>query len=197
MHLNLKQPIMKTAHYFQLQSMSVCLAVLLMARPVLAISEADSWVVENRYIKLEMIARTPEQMAAFYEARGFPKTAIRELSQMCFITVGLTNKSRDVIWMKLANWKFISKQGPLKRFHRNELKARWRQIGLAQQYQSTFRWTLIPEVLDYRPDEREGGNIVLQRTGEPFSLQAQFVVGAEQQGETIAVQIDDVRCAED
>jgi len=188
---------MKTAEYFQIQSMSVCLAALLMAEAVSAAPATNNWVVENKYIKLEMIARTPEQMAAFYEARGFPKVAIRELGQMCFITTSLRNKSRDVIWMNLANWKFITKQGPLKRFHRNELKARWQQIGLAQQYQSTFRWTLIPEVLDYRPDEREGGNIVLQRTDEPFSLQAQFVMGAEQQGETLSVQIDNLRCAED
>jgi len=197
MHLNLKQPIMKTAHYFQIQSMIVCLATLLMAESVLAAPIRSNWVVENEYIKLEMIARTPEQMAAFYEARGFPKTAIRELGQMCFITTSLKNKSRDVIWMKLANWKFTGKQGPLKRFHRNELKARWQQIGLAQQYQSTFRWTLIPEVLDYRPDEREGGNIVLQRTDQPFSLQAQFIMGAEQDGKRLSVKIGDLRCAQD
>ncbi len=197
MHLNDKQRIMKTANYVQIRFISGCLLALFMAEPILSAPAKNTWVVENKYIKLEMIARTPEQMAAFYEARGFPKAAIRELAQMCFITTSLKNKSRDVIWMKLANWKFTGKLGPLKRFHRNELKARWQQIGLAQQYQSTFRWTLIPEVLDYRPDEREGGNIVLQRTDEPFSLQAQFVMGAEQDGKRLSVKIDDLRCAED
>ena len=188
---------MKTANYVQIRFISGCLLALFMAEPILAAPAKNTWVVENKYIKLEMIARTPEQMAAFYEARGFPKAAIRELARMCFITTSLKNKSRDVIWMKLANWKFTGKQGSLKRFHRNELKARWQQIGLAQQYQSTFRWTLIPEVLDYRPDEREGGNIVLQRTGKPFSLQAQFVMGTEQDGKHLSVKIDDLRCAED
>ncbi|VAX13294.1 hypothetical protein MNBD_GAMMA24-1586 [hydrothermal vent metagenome] len=188
---------MKTAHYFQIRSILVCLTALLIAEPVLAIPAQNKWVVENQYIKLVMIARTPEQMAAFYEARGFPKTAIQALGQMCFITTSLRNKSQKVIWMTLANWKFTSKQGPLKRFHRNELKARWQKIGLAQQYQSTFRWTLIPEVLDYRPGEREGGNFVLQRTAEPFSFQAQFAIGAEEDGQSFSVQIKDLRCAED
>lgn len=188
---------MKTAHYIQIQSMLVCLTALLMAGPLLAVPAQNKWVVENKYIKLVMIARTPEQMAAFYEARGFPKTVIRELDKMCFITTSLRNKSQDVIWMKLANWKFTSKQGSLKRFHRNELKARWQKIGLAQQYQSTFRWTLIPEVLDYHPGEREGGNIVLQRTGEAFSFQAQFVIGAKDDGKSLSVQINNLRCAED
>jgi len=188
---------MKIANYFQIRFIAASLPALFMGGLVLAAPSKDNWIVENKYIKLEMIARTPEQMAAFYEARGFPKTAIRELGQMCFITVRLTNKSHDVIWMKLDNWKFTSKQGRLKRFHRNELKARWQQIGLAQQYQSTFRWTLIPEVLDYRPDEREGGNIVLQRTAEAFSFQAQFVMGAEEDGRSISIRINNLRCAED
>ncbi len=197
MHLNLKRLTMKTANYFRIQYILIYFASLLMAGSAFALPEATRWVVENEHIKLEMIARTPEQMAAFYEARGFPKTAIQELNQMCFITTGVTNKSREVIWMKLANWTFTNKQGSLKRFHRNELKARLQKTDLAQQYLSTFRWTLIPETLDYRPEEREGGNIVLPGTSEPFNLHAAFVMGDEKTGKRISIELNDLRCAKD
>jgi len=197
MYFNLKRLIMKTANYFRTHYILVYVASLLMAGSAFAQSEATSWVVENKHIKLEMIARTPEQMAAFYEARGFPKTAIQELKQLCFITTGVTNKSHEIIWMKLANWQFTTKQGSLKRFHRNELKARLQKTDLAQQYLSTFRWTLIPETLDYRPEEREGGNIVLPATAEVFSLHAEFVMGAEKTGKHISIQLNNLRCAKD
>ncbi len=188
---------MKTSHYFQIRFISVCVFIFFITGPVRAVPESGKWVVENKQIKLEMIARTPEQMAAFYEARGFPRKVLDEVKKMCFITVGVTNKSRDIIWMRLANWTFSLPQGSLKRFHRNELKARWQQFGLAQRHQSTFRWTLIPEVLDYRPEEHEGGNIVLPRTGSSFSLRAEFVMGANEQGKHISIQLNDLRCTED
>jgi hypothetical protein len=63
--------------------------------------------------------------------------------------------------------------------------------------QSTFRWTLLPEALDFRPDESEGGNITLERTAESFALEARFAVGADRTGGDIEVRLDGLHCAED
>jgi hypothetical protein len=63
--------------------------------------------------------------------------------------------------------------------------------------QSTFRWTLLPEVLDFRPDEAEGGNVTLERTGKAFALEARFAIGTDRKGGDIEVRIDGLRCAED
>jgi len=199
MHLNGQPQIMNAMRYFRIPSLSMCLAALFMTTSAWAASAPDEIrVAENAYLRLEMIARTPEQMAAFYEARGFPKAAIHELDRFCFITTSVTNKTREVIWMRLANWIFTDKEGQvLKRVHRKDLLARLQKIGLAQQYRSTFRWTLIPEVLDYRPEEREGGNIALPRTTKPFHLKAEFVMGAKEEGKHIFVELDDLRCVED
>ena len=62
--------------------------------------------------------------------------------------------------------------------------------------QSTFRWTLIPETLDYLPGEHEGGNIVLTFTKEPISVTATFATGENKQGEKISITIDKLFCAE-
>jgi len=141
--------------------------------------------------------RTPNQMAAFYEARGFPQNMVETLKGYCFITVGIRNKSRDVIWLEQDNWRFVSAEGEVERMHRNRWKELWTAMAVPQAAQSTFRWTLLPEELDFRPDEGEGGNVVLKRTDGPFSLMARFVIGEDKQGGAVDVRIDGVRCAND
>jgi hypothetical protein len=70
-------------------------------------------------------------------------------------------------------------------------------MGIQLSKQSTFRWTLIPETLDYLPGEHEGGNIILPFTDKPISLTATFATGGNKQGETITITTDKLFCAED
>lgn len=148
-------------------------------------------------LELHLTPRTPEQMAAFYEARGFPATMIEVLERQCFITVRIRNNSDDVIWLELANWRFESGGRPLPRLHRQEWKARWAAMNIPLASQSTFRWTLLPETLDFQPDEEEGGNIILPRVTEPIRLRAEFASGADKRGPVIRFAYDELRCAED
>ena len=62
-------------------------------------------------------------------------------------------------------------------------------------FQSTFRWTLLPETLELFPDEQEGGNVVLVQNDNTFSLQADFAVGKNASEGNIAAFIDNLRCA--
>jgi hypothetical protein len=136
-------------------------------------------------------------MAAFYEGRGFPGRAIELTRTACFFTIGLHNKTQDILWLDTANWQFQTAAGPLTRITREEWKQRWQQLGLALPYQSTFRWTLLPTTLDFQADESEGGNITLPRTDKAFSLRAAFATGKDKQGPRIEVEMTDLRCAED
>ena len=154
-------------------------------------------VIKTRELKIGFIARTPNQMASFYEARGFPKAMRDVLKKQCFITVGIKNNSHTKIWLDLADWKFSADGKPLKREHRDYWKKRWQAMGMPLNKQSTFRWTLIPETLDYLPGEREGGNIVLPFTDKPISLTATFATGENKQGKTLTITTDKLFCAED
>ncbi len=69
------------------------------------------------------------------------------------------------------------------------------QIPLPKQ--STFRWTLLPEQLDYQPDEQEGGNIILPRVSTPITLEARFASGNNKQGPVINYRNDKLQCAYD
>ena len=178
---------------------SLLLILLLAALPLgpLQAAKPDRRVYENSMLKLVVIPRSPQQMAAFYEGRGFPAKAIALTRSVCFFTIGLHNKTQDILWLDTGNWQFQAATGPLQRITRESWQQRWQQFGLAQSYRSTFRWTLLPAALDFQADEREGGNITLPRTKQAFSLQASFATGADKQGPRIEVLIKDLRCAED
>lgn len=159
--------------------------------------QARERVYEDAWLKIRLIARTPQQMAAFYEGRGFPPRMIELIASKCFITVGIRNKSADILWHELDRWRFTGTRGRIDRVQRAWWKAQWRAMNAPMPSQSTFRWTLLPERLDFRPDEAEGGNLVLPREKGPFTLEAYFLAGADRAGEAIRARLENLHCAED
>ena len=154
-------------------------------------------IVKTPELEIDFTPRTPNQISSFYEARGFPKEMLDVLRKQCFITVGIQNNSDATIWMNLSNWEITADGKPLKREHRDYWKQRWQDMDMPMSKQSTFRWTLLPETLDYLPNEREGGNIILPFTDKPVSIKATFAYGADMTGKTITINTDKLFCAED
>lgn len=152
--------------------------------------------VNTEQIEIQLAPRTPNQLMSFYEARGFPSEMIDILSRQCFITVRIHNKSKEIIWHDLANWQFSHNSKPLTREHRNYWLDKWRSMNVPQASISTFRWTLIPETLDYLPDEEEGGNIILPRVQGPISVKASFATGDDKQGDVLSIEYNELYCAE-
>jgi len=148
-------------------------------------------------LTVRLTPRTPQQIAAFYIARGFNENMVNVLRQQCFITISIKNTSQQVIWLDLSNWQFRNSDGEIKRLDRNYWFTRWQGMKISLAHQSTFRWTLLPEQLDFRPGEREGGNIILPRDNKAISVQARFATGADKGGSPILVKLDNIRCAED
>lgn len=170
---------------------------VLAARPVLADSAADPGVFNSPQLRITLTPRSAEQMAGFYEARGFSRDMIEVLHNTCYITVGIENKSTDILWLDLAQWRFTDSEGAITRLDRDYWHALWTKQDIPLAHQSTFRWTLLPEQLDFRPAEREGGNITLPRHKRPMRITAQFAGGADRSGKAIEVHFDNVLCAED
>jgi len=65
------------------------------------------------------------------------------------------------------------------------------------EHQSTFRWTLLPEILDFQPEEREGGNIILPRSDQPMQIHASFPTRADKSGDPLTVIFNNIKCAKD
>lgn len=155
------------------------------------------WTFRQPGLTIRLTPRTPDQMAAFYEARGFPESMVAASRDACFFTVGIHNTSDRIVWLDLDRWRFTGAAGAVRRLDRGWWKARWEALDAPLPSQSTFRWTLLPESLDFRPDEREGGNITLPRSGDTLRVEARFATGADKHGDAIVMTLDGLRCAED
>lgn len=154
-------------------------------------------VIKQETITVELTPRSPDQMGSFYEARGFPKEMLEVLRKQCFVTIGIHNTGKEKIWFDLRNWRFSANGKPLVRAHRDAWKKRWQKMGIPLSKQSTFRWTLIPESLDYLPGEKEGGNILLPYTSGYITVDAVLETGINHEGNSIHLHIDNLYCAED
>ena len=161
-----------------------------------AVAATQPLAVSNEQIEIQFAPRTPDQLMSFYEARGFPAEMIDILRQQCFITLRIHNKSKEKIWHDLANWQFSHNGKPLAREPRNYWLDKWQAMNMPPASISTFRWTLIPEALDYLPDEEEGGNIILPRVKGPISVKARFATGDDKQGAALTIEYNELYCAE-
>lgn len=165
----------------------------LLAWPVLALA-ADARVTREG-LDFYISARTPEQTSAFYSARGLPLAAVQEIAKACFLTVGVHNRSADIVWLKLAAWRFADARGhAVARIHRAEWNARWRALQAPPGAQATFGWTQLPESRDLQPDETAGGNVPVVPPQGEFTLIAQFPTGAAGTGKPIEIVVPNLSC---
>lgn len=143
-------------------------------------------------------ARTPEQINAFYSARGLPLIAVQAIAQSCFLTVGLHNRGADTVWLNLAAWRFSDASGrELKRISLEEWRARLRALQAPLAAQATFGWTQLPEMRDMQPDETVGGNVPLVPPPGTFTLTARFPTGAAGTGKPIEIRVPGLSCPRD
>jgi len=152
-------------------------------------------VYKSKQLQVSLSPRKPEQMAAFYEGRGFSKEMINLLKQQCFITVGIHNKSNDIIWHDLSNWTFQTAGKTINDYERSHWKQLWKKMKIPMAHQSTFRWTLLPPELDFRPNEHEGGNIIFPYTETEILLTAEFRTKSDKTGKPIKITINNIFCA--
>jgi hypothetical protein len=150
--------------------------------------------IEHDDLLVVLRPHAPEQMAAFYEARGFPQEALDLITKTCFVTVHIENRSRQVIWLDMDEWKFISRGKPLQRLDRDYWEAQWDNINLRQASRSTFGWTQLPQLRDLQPDEPVGGNIVFPGNTERFNMTLNLPTGNDRRGKLITLHFREIDC---
>ncbi len=174
--------------------LTIVFGFLVFSASVYAADEKSPPGFENAQLRLQLFSWSTDQMSAFFEARGFPTAMIETLSAYCFFTASIKNKRDDVLQLNLADWRFVSQDGELRRIPRSQWPPLWEAMGIPLASQSTFRWMLLPETLHFYPHEREGGNIVLKKTSVFFSLQARFGLGGNT--EPVIVNVGNLQCAD-
>ncbi|MDH5446036.1 MAG: hypothetical protein OEY52_10790 [Gammaproteobacteria bacterium] len=173
------------------------LLIILVISPITIINPAyagNKNQYESENIRIRVIPRSPQQIAAFYEARGFQKNMLDKIKQYCFITIYVRNKGKHIIWHDLGKWTFQAGTKKIQRIDRHQLKQTWQKMGIPLPHQSTFRWTLLPEQLDFRPEEGEGGNIVLPATNENIRITSQFNLYKNNSDDIVKLILDNIQC---
>jgi len=183
--------------HFQVLSITPLMLLIGLSASHSSYAASNRQVNENQYIKMVVIPRTPQQMAAFYEGREFPKTAIDETRSACFFTTVIHNKSKNIIQHDYSRWQLNTDATTVSLISKQQWKQRWKQLNIPQRFQSTFRWTLLPEQLDFQAAEHEGGNITILRQAAPFDLVAYFTTVEQEKIKTIRMEFKNLRCAED
>jgi len=152
---------------------------------------------EDEQVSMRLVLRTPEQLSAFYQGRGFNQAAIDRILETCFITPIVHNKTLDTLWLELDQWQFDAGKQPIVRIRRDYWAGKWREARLPQAQQSTFGWTLMPEVRDLRLDEGVGGSVVIPAQSQPFSLTANFHTGLNKKGAIKTIVFEGIQCVSD
>lgn len=153
--------------------------------------------INTRQYRIRLNPRTPEQIAAFYYGRGFPSAMVKKIQTLCFITIGVRNKTNGLLLLDFNNWKFQSAKGQVKRYTRTHWIAQWKKNQFPLRTIATFRWTVLPEKYEFQPDEGEAGNILLERTDQAFSINATLHLKRGNKTESLAVTFPTMKCASD
>lgn len=158
---------------------------------------ADRDWTEKTSDGLQVRARphTPLQIAAFYEARGFPVGAIRELDKACFMTISVVNLRRDIVWLEPHRWVMRDKAGravPL--LTKGYWDKKWRRHSVPAGARTAFRWTQLPRSRDLQPEEPVGGNISFVPLNGPFSLELRFFLGADKDRGEMNMRLTGLSC---
>ena len=169
--------------------------MLVSAQVAIALPAAASERAQVDGLEFAVEARTPEQLTAFYTARGLPANAVDEIARHCFLTVIMRNRREDVVWLIPARWRFVDADGrALKRITRPQWQQAWQRLKVPAAARNTFGWTQIPERRDLQPDEPVGGNMALAMPQAAFTLFAEFPLGTADAKRTLRVQVPNLRC---
>ncbi|MGW8309941.1 MAG: hypothetical protein ACWGNB_02650 [Thiogranum sp.] len=149
---------------------------------------------EDAQVEARVVMRTPDQLTAFYIAREFNRASIDKILETCFVTPVIHNKGFEFLWVDLDQWRFTQGDRAIARIKRDYWPDKWREAGLPQAQQSTFGWTLMPEVRDLRLDEGVGGSVVLPMQREPFTISMHFPTGADRRGPVKTIVFENIQC---
>lgn len=186
--------IFNKRYFYFLASSFILLLALFISSTALIAAEKKNNTYEDSDIYLRFVYRSADQLAAFYEGREFPKTAINRITQSCYVTAIIKNKTDDVLWIELDNWVFKNKDKTINRYERSYWLKQWEDVKLKQAHRSTFGWTLMPEVRDLLPGESVAGNITIPMQTQHFSLTINFATGKDKKGKVKKLQFNDMRC---
>lgn len=136
-------------------------------------SGVESWELRTHGVYLRLTQILPDQLRAFYSARGFDAAAVELIATgaCVFQTIFRNESATDAIEFNLADWRSVTAKGeqPLKL--ERDWQKQWEQRGVSSAARTAFRYALYPTQHRYEiGDWNMGMTTVTATPGSRFDL---------------------------
>lgn len=118
----------------------------------------ETWEIEGQHVRLSLTQVTPDQVRAFYLARGFSREDVERIASVCvFETVFRNVSSPDAISFDLSDWRIVAG----KRIEPLKLEKQWQEEWEAHKVppasRIAFRYALYPTSQSFEPGDWNQG----------------------------------------
>lgn len=157
-------------------------------------SGIESWEAGERGVTLALTQILPDQVRAFYLARGFGREDAEIYARACVFQTVLRNDGDAVVAVQLADWRALAARRAFRLRLEPEWQYQWAQRELPEAARIAFRWAQFPLEQHFEPgDWNQGMTAYPLPHGARFDLRFRWRV----EGKTVEGVMKGVRCAAD
>ncbi len=155
----------------------------------------ETWEIQDKGVILRLAQILPDQVRAFYLARGFSVPATEALARSCVFQTVLRNESAPTtISFNLAQWRVLTETGEHTLKLQRDWEKEWEQHGVSDSARLAFAWALFPTEHAYEVgDWNMGMTTYALPPAARFDLRFVYTI----QGRLQAGLIRGLRCATD
>ncbi len=152
---------------------------------------AASWRQEAQGLFLRLTQILPDQLRAFYEARGFDPAAVERIARACVFQTELRNTGGTPLEVDLADWRLVTDRGTRPLRSKDSWLKEWEARGVPPPARLAFRWATFPAHQVFQPGDWNMGMLITdQPPGSRFDLEVRWRRGGKAQ----ALVLEAVRC---
>lgn len=146
-------------------------------------SGLQGWLIQDNNIEIQLNPLMPEQVRAFYLARGFSNKVIELIAHSCVYQTVIKNISAEnnarSVSVDLSNWRLIDERGESGIESKSSWQQKWSDMGETESAIIAFQWATFPWQQDFELTGDYGWGMILLGpiTGESFDLIARWKVG--------------------
>jgi hypothetical protein len=117
-----------------------------------------TWETDNHGVHLRLTQISPDQARAFMQGRGLDEKSVEEFARTCVYMTVLRNDSRQPLKYRLAEWRYIPKDGnPQLLLTKHDWLARWQPRMLSRPVRLGFEWSQFPVEQTFAPGDWNQG----------------------------------------
>jgi len=157
--------------------------------------ERSFWHWRHEGLSIRLTQLQPDQVRAFFIARGIERTAVERLAATCLFQMELYNDGAHptgAAQVPLAQWLLKSDTVERNPMLVNDWLREWKGTPITKSAQIAFRWALFPAEQIFHAGDRNWGMLSTGLdVGAEFDLDLKWRWG----GEPRSSRIDNIRCA--